>query len=317
MQQSRRLVTHRIGVEAQARGERLDLFLARRIAGVSRKKIKRALDDNRVSVDGRVVRRAGQVLVGGEQIVAEVEVDEAPPRHTLEIIFQDQTLLALNKPAGLAVHGGPGAGANALDLVRERLGANAAPILLHRLDQDTSGVLLFALDAAANRELARQFSAREVQKTYLALVSGDPPDSFVVDNHLQPKKRGRTLAVRSGGLAAQTFFTTLMRGEGFALVEARPRTGRTHQIRAHLAGEGFALLGDSLYGGPEFVALNGQTLAVARHLLHAWRLHIHHPLSGAALSLEAPIPQDFKVFPEVESVCRSLPPPHRACAPPE
>ncbi|KIH76728.1 hypothetical protein GFER_10890 [Geoalkalibacter ferrihydriticus DSM 17813] len=291
-----------MGVEALACGERLDLFLARRITGASRKKIKRALDDNRIKVNGRVVRRAGHLLAGGEQIVALVEVDESSDPQCLDVLFRDDCLLAVNKPAGLAAHGGPGGGANALDLARELLGADATPpILLHRLDQDTSGVLLFALSPAANRELARQFSAREVEKIYLALVQGAPPPCFSVQNHLKAKSRGRTLAVHSGGLAAQTNFTTLHRGTGLALVEARPRTGRTHQIRVHLAGEGFPLLGDILYGGPGFVALGGATLAVSRHLLHAWRLRVMHPRSGTLLSLEAPFPEDFKLI--LNGVC--------------
>ncbi|WP_305044384.1 RluA family pseudouridine synthase [Geoalkalibacter sp.] len=286
--------SYRLGVAAGDVGERLDLFLVRAVAGVSRKKVKQALDEGRVQVDGEVVRRAGHLLRGGEQIQALLAVDAKPAAPSLGILYQDDWLLAVDKPAGLAPHRTSGGGPNALDLAAELLGRREnPPILLHRLDQDTSGVLLLALTPEANRELARQFSDREVEKIYLALVKGSPPDAFEVSNHLKAKSRGRTVAVRSGGLAAQTSFITRHRGEGFALVEAYPRTGRTHQIRAHLAGEGYPLLGDILYGGPAFVEIDGCSIAVPRHLLHAWKLCVRHPASGLSLALQAPIPDDF------------------------
>ncbi|WP_305043494.1 RluA family pseudouridine synthase [Geoalkalibacter sp.] len=296
-EQAARPLPHRLSVAASAAGERLDLFLARSIAGTSRKKVKQALDEGRVRVDGQVRRRAGHLLRGGEKILALVAVDEPQALPRLAVLYQDDWLLAVNKPAGLPSHRTSGGGPNAQDLAAAVLGRHDnPPILLHRLDQDTSGVLLLALTAEANRELARQFSAREVEKFYLALVAGHPPATFAVSNHLKAKSRGRTIAVRSGGLAAQTSFSTRERGDNFALVEARPRTGRTHQIRAHLAGEGYPLLGDVLYGGPAFVEIGGRCVAVARHLLHAWKLNVRHPVSGLELALEAPIPLDFKLF---------------------
>ena len=198
------------------------------------------------------------------------------------------------KPAGMSSHPTGSGRPDALSAVTELLGPGApAPILLHRLDVDTTGVLLFAFGAAANRELARQFAGREVKKTYLALVEGSPPESFRVENHLRARGGERTVAVAAGGQRAETDFRTLGRGSGYALVEARPHTGRTHQIRAHLAGEGYPLFGDRLYGGPATLAFADCRLAFVRHLLHAFRLIVRHPASGALLMLEAPLPDDF------------------------
>jgi 23S rRNA pseudouridine1911/1915/1917 synthase len=175
-------------------------------------------------------------------------------------------------------------------------GGRAHPILLHRLDADTTGLLLFALTREANLSLSRQFSAHQIKKTYLALVSGSPPEHFMVSNHLKAGVRGRTMAVASGGLAAQTDFSTLASHDGVALVAAQPRTGRTHQIRAHLAGCGYPLLGDPLYGGQTSLQLASGRVAVPRHLLHAHSLLLMHPQSQQEQVLAAPLPEDFLFF---------------------
>ncbi len=282
------------------RGERLDVFIARSLAAVSRKTVKRALDAGQVFVDGKVVRRAGLLLAGSETI--SLTLDHPAPESPLplpEVLFCDEELLAIDKPPGLPSHPTAAGGANALDLVRGYLreqGREELPILLHRLDVDTSGVLLFALTAAANRALYRQMAGRKVEKTYLCLATGDPPEFLRVENQLKAGVRGRTVAIQSGGKRAMTEFRVLERGAGISLVEARPRTGRTHQIRAHLAGEGFPLLGDRLYGGPVSVTLQGEPVTARRHLLHAFRLAFRHPGTGERTIIEAPLPEDFKPF---------------------
>jgi RluA family pseudouridine synthase len=283
-------------VEAGAQGTRLDTWLVAALPGVTRKAVKRALDEGAVFIDGSTVQRAGWLLRGGEHIAITLEAAIIEkPAVQLSVIYRDDYLLAVDKPAGLPAHPTVAGGANALDLVRD-LPGTGAPILLHRLDANTTGVLLFALTAETNRELARQFAERELEKVYLALVAGEPPDSFQVSNYLRAGVRGRTVVARSGGQAAHTEFRTVQRRPGFALIEARPHTGRTHQIRVHLAGEGYPLLGDSLYGGPVQMQAGAQRLAVRRHLLHAWQLRIEHPADGRSLILEAPVPADFQPF---------------------
>ncbi|MBE0598344.1 MAG: RluA family pseudouridine synthase [Desulfuromonadales bacterium] len=286
-------------VDGPAAGERLDRFLAR-LLGAPRKAIKKALDGGQVFVDGRTVRRAGELLNGGETIRITLEEASPPaPSPQPELLYQDEELLALAKPPRLPSHPTVAGGANALDWVRAFLGRQgraAAPILLHRLDADTSGVLLLALTTEANRALAAAFADREVEKVYLALVAGTPPDDFAVSNFLRPGRRGRIEAVRAGGQPAETLFRTLARQDGLALVEARPQTGRTHQIRVHLAGAGYPILGDRHYGGATAVSIAGGVLPVPRHLLHAWKLGFRHPASGERVVLEAPLPPDFEPF---------------------
>ncbi len=287
--------------DSRARGERLDLFLVRALPGVSRKAVKKALDGGQVFVDGRVAGRASHLLRGTETI--RITLDR-PPRmvqaaEEVGIVYRDPSLLAINKPAGMDSHPTGSGRPSALGWVTALLqgeGTAGDPILLHRLDVDTSGLLLFALTPAANRDLARQFAQREIRKTYLALVAGSPPASFRVANHLKAAARGRTQAVMAGGRRAETDFLTLGRSAGVALVEARPQTGRTHQIRTHLAGKGFPLLGDELYGGPPAIRLGGENRRVARHLLHALRLRFRHPVTGRTLLLEAPLPADFALI---------------------
>lgn len=293
--------------DASAASERLDLFIARSLSGVSRKAVKKALDAGQVFVDGRTERRAGQLLRGSETVSVTLDLPEPlPPAPELPILYRDEQLLAVDKPAGLPAHPTVAGRPNALSLVTELLageGVSAPPILLHRLDADTTGVLLFALTDAANRELSRQFAGREVEKVYLALTAGAPPDSFRVENHLKAGVRGRTVAVASGGQPAETIFRVLKMSTpplskggagGVALVEARPKTGRTHQIRTHLAGAGFPILGDTLYGGPRLIEPGGARLHIRRHLLHAFRLTFRHPSSAETVTVEAPIPDDFK-----------------------
>lgn len=280
-----------------ATGERLDLFLSRAIEGVSRKAVKKALDRGQVFVNGRSGCRAGYLLKGGETIMLTIEVPvAAEPEFVCEVLYRDADMLAIAKPPRLPSHPTVEGRPNALDLVRNYLrseGSSEEPILLHRLDVGTSGLLLFALNREANLSLYRQFCEREVQKTYLALVQGRPPETFEVRNYLKANVRGRTLAVSSGGQFALTDLRRLGQQGDIALMEARPHTGRTHQIRTHLAGEGYPLLGDVLYGGPEIVQIGAERFRVDRALLHACKLELRHPKSNKRLELVSEFPEDF------------------------
>lgn len=285
----------------ESSGQRLDLFLSGALPGVSRKMVKTALDAGMVFVDEQVQRRAGFLLQGGERI--QVTLPCPKPKiveHKLTELYRDEWLLAIDKPAGLPCHPTQPGRDDVLSLISARLskeGHRQPPVLLHRLDVETSGVLLFALNGEGNRALSQQFAHRQMEKIYLAVASGQPPVEFTVHNRLREGRRGCMVGVEApAGQEALTDFRVLARREGLALVEARPHTGRTHQIRVHLAEAGFPLLGDRLYGGPTGVSVNGRMLAVDRCLLHAARLNFRHPKDDRPVLLTAPLPEEFSPF---------------------
>jgi 23S rRNA pseudouridine1911/1915/1917 synthase len=220
------------------------------------------------------------------------------------ILLEDEHLVAVDKPWGMPsqpTHD-PTRESVVVSLeawMRRRDQRPAGLKLAHRLDRDTSGVLVLGRTADAIAALGKAFAARGAQKGYLALVRdrGAPHESrFTVDNHLAASKRlgGLTLMqpVRSGGDHAITDFELLARGDGFAWVVAHPHTGRMHQIRAHLSGVGLPILGDLAYGGPS----SAGGVPAMRCLLHAWRLSLRHPLTGASMRLEARVPDDMARF---------------------
>ncbi len=211
------------------------------------------------------------------------------------ILFEDAFLIAINKPAGYPCHATRDRARDHVEaglqrFLFERDGIAPDMTLQHRLDRDTSGVLLFAKNAAVNEPLNRAFRERQVQKVYLAVSApqgkAKGATQWTVDNFLARDKHNphRMTAVLSGGDAAQTDFTRLAGNGERVLVEARPKTGRTHQIRVHLAQSGLPIWGDVVYGGP----------AADRVLLHAWKLQLTHPISGEALVLAAPKPKPFR-----------------------
>ncbi len=207
---------------------------------------------------------------------------------SLEILHQDEWLLAVNKPAGLAVIP-EGWDAQAPHL-RGLLEAEYGPVwVVHRLDKTTSGLILFARDAETHRALNALFEQRQVEKTYHALLA--PPPDWETRTARHPLRanvgrKHRTVPDRKRGKAAVTAFRVLRRFRAAALVEARPHTGRTHQIRAHAAALGVPILGDERYGAAPTPLIN-------RPALHAFQLMLRHPASGALLRLEAPYPADF------------------------
>ena len=282
-------------------GERLDVFLAARLEGTSRARARRMIDGGGVRVDGRR-RAAGFRLKAGMRVT----VQESPPVPRppaalaqdipVNVVHEDAALLIVDKPAGMAVH--PGAGrpdstlVNALLGMDKRLSAagNDAlrPGIVHRLDKDTSGLLMVAKTDAAHAALSEQLQARTVEKVYLALTAGTPrPARAAIDAPIgrDPRDR-RKMAVTDGGRESLTRYSVLRSGGGRALVEVRPKTGRTHQIRVHLAAIGHPVVGDALYGAAD--------AELGRHFLHAARLGFRHPATGEWASFESALPSELE-----------------------
>jgi 23S rRNA pseudouridine1911/1915/1917 synthase len=289
-------------VEGPAAAGRFDLAVAA-VAGISRAHAQRLISDGRALVEGRRAR-ASDRLGGGERISGELS---APPDETLvpediplRIAYDDATMLIVDKPAGLVVH--PSAGHATGTLVHALLGRARArgevlgsiagverPGIVHRLDKDTSGLLLVAKTDAAQASLMRQFGDRSIAKEYLALVRGDAPairGRVEAPIGRDPADRQR-MAVTSGGRDAITEYEVLATGGGYSLLALRPLTGRTHQIRAHLAYLHLPIAGDMRYGGG--VGPGG----LERQFLHAARLRLARPLDDATLDAWSELPADL------------------------
>ncbi len=278
----------------QDEGERLDRFIAAR-GGISRGEARRALDAGGVFLDGRRCKVAGRTVRSGQRVVVNLaeggrEAALAQPLERARLLYADAELAAVDKPAGVPAQPTLTSDRGTLpELVSALLGTPVT--LVHRLDRETSGVTVFARSAAAAAALSEAFRAGGPEKTYLALCARPPaPSDGRVDAPLgKDPARAGLRRVDPHGDAAATRYRTLRTGPGAALVEASPETGRTHQIRVHLAHLGAPLLGDARYGGPRRVG----ELAIPRVMLHARTLRLVHPATGAPLVLEAPVPEDF------------------------
>ncbi len=301
----------RLIVEAGAEGERLDRWLSGRFPSESRARIQSLVTSECIRLDGRAARSSARLRAG--QLV---EVDwPAPAAATpaaedipLRIVHEDSRLLVLDKPAGLVVH--PGAGSPAGTLVNALLhhirdlsgiGGVLRPGIVHRLDRGTSGLMVVAKDDETHRSLARQFADRRVEKEYLALVLGVPDRregtiDAAIGRHPVERKR---MAVRpEGGRPARTVYAVVEIFDGAALLRVRIHTGRTHQIRVHLASLGHPVAGDALYGGTRTpgsrrTAARDALRSLARPALHAARLAFEHPGTGERLVFESPLPSDI------------------------
>lgn len=288
---------------------RLDLLLHARYPRVSRSALRRLIEAGEITVDGQPVKpahtpRAGQVIAvhWPEARPARAQPEAIP----LEVLYEDEHLLVLNKPAGLVVH--PSAGHETHTLVNALLhhcqgrlsgvGGVARPGIVHRLDKETSGCLVVAKSDAAHLGLAAQFAQRQVHKCYEALVCGHVAREAgdiraAISRH--PSHRKRMAVTDAGGREAWTSYRVLDRLHGATWVEARLHTGRTHQIRVHFLHLGHPLVGDLTYGARpnrRLAELTGYT--APRLLLHARSLEFTHPCTGAELAFEAPLPEDFR-----------------------
>ena len=306
---------------AQA-GARLDQFLAQGL-GWSRARLQKLLKAGLVTVNG-APKAASYKVRAGEAVTVQVPEPApsplAPEPLALEIIYEDRDLLVINKPPGQVVH--PGAGHRGGTLLNallhhcpelKEIGEVSRPGLVHRLDKDTSGLLVVAKTALAHQSLVGQFAARETHKKYLALVWGRLPEvEGRIDKDIgrHPSQRHKMTAHPRRGKAAVTRWRVLREFPGpLTLVELSPETGRTHQLRVHLASLGHPVLGDATYGGGVSRLAGAPKLRslkplVHRQLLHAWRLEVTHPRTGERLSWEAPLPEDFqKIMDKLGRMC--------------
>lgn len=323
-----------ITVEARAHGWRLDHYLSRLFANHSRAQLQRAIDAGTIKLNGLTARSSRRLRVNDRIWVELPDAEEAtiPPEDIpLDVLYEDEALIVVNKAANMVVHPGRGnyrgtlAGAlqfhfNQLSDVAGRL----RPGIVHRLDRDTSGVILIAKDNQVHQKLSAQFERREVSKEYRALVRGVPEmTSDYIRTHMcvHPRIREKMIVCPEGGNAreAVTFYKTAeVFDRRFALMELFPRTGRTHQLRVHMQHIGTPILADKLYTGQQsfrrsdYSGSDGNSptesesesstvehapdtdLLIARQALHAFRLTIRHPLSGKEMQFEAPFRDDFE-----------------------
>jgi 23S rRNA pseudouridine1911/1915/1917 synthase len=309
---------HRFLVAPEHAGARLDRYLAARLPELSRTRIQELIDEGRVRVNGSSARRSHRVSPG-EAIEAEVlqrpPLQAVPEDIPVEILYEDEDLVVVNKPAGMVVHAGAGAARGTLvNALLHRLGklstAGGAlrPGIVHRLDRGTSGALVVARNDAAHRQLAEQFRARRVAKTYVALVHGAlDRDAGTIGLPIARdlRRRTRMTARRREGREARTDWRVLARLDGFTLVEVDLRTGRTHQIRTHFSALGHPVVGDTLYGAPRQARAGQQALPpLGRSFLHAVRIGFLHPCRAAPMEVRAPLPAELREY--LERLAKAL-----------
>jgi len=315
--------------------QRLDRFLASQLPDISRARIQELIDQQLVRVNGKAAK-ASLKLRGGENIEITGEAQRPPLRAIaeeipLDIVYEDDDLAIVNKPAGMMVHAGAGATEDARNrgtLVNallhrfatlSRTGGELRPGIVHRLDRGTSGLIVVAKNDLAHRRLAEQFAQREVKKTYLTLVHGWPKQDrgtveAVIARDLA--RRTRMTTRRSAGRQAVTHYLVRERFDTpwgkFALLEVKIETGRTHQIRVHLSSLGLPVVGDTLYGAPRQLKSTGRKAATSappdippRNFLHAAAIELLHPTKGTPLALERPLPPELQGF--LQALRRSTP----------
>jgi 23S rRNA pseudouridine1911/1915/1917 synthase len=325
-----------IEVPADAAGQRLDQFLAAQLDGVSRSRVQMLMDQGDVLVNGEL-EKASMKLRGGEQIVISGEPRPTPLKATaedipLDVVYEDGDLAVVNKPAGMMVHAGSGQNEDARSkgtLVNALLfrfrklsatGGDLRPGIVHRLDKDTSGLIVVAKNDRAHAALGEMFSTRQIRKTYIALVQGTVErDRGTINAGIarDPVRRTRmTTHPHDNARSAVSHYEVVRRLSNrfgkFTLVRVRIETGRTHQIRVHMASIGHPVVGDTLYGGAgqltdQVVAQAAQSkaarrkaeperLRLGRNFLHAAKLEFPHPKTGKLLQLEAPLPAELDEF---------------------
>jgi 23S rRNA pseudouridine1911/1915/1917 synthase len=308
-----------ISVVSEDAGKRLDQFLSARLETVSRARVQEMIAEGKVLVND-APSKASLKLRGGERISVLGEAQRAPLKAVaeeipLDIVYEDDDLAVINKPAGMMVH----AGAGSTDDARNRgtlvnallhhlkilsgVGGELRPGIVHRLDKETSGLIVVAKNDAAHRKLSAQFAAREVKKKYAALVHGwVKKDSGTLTQSISRDRVRRTrMTTRiEGGRTAVTHYRVVRRLDTkfgkFTLLDIKIDTGRTHQIRVHLSAMGHPVVGDTMYGAPRQARGKNAVIGLERNFLHAAELQFQHPRSGEMFALKSELPDELQAF---------------------
>jgi 23S rRNA pseudouridine1911/1915/1917 synthase len=299
-------------VEGEDAGVRLDRFLASQLPEMSRSHVQTLIDEGRVRVDGAAMKPSYR-LEAGDTICVEIPgppgAGVTPENIPLEVLFEDEDLAVINKPAGMIVH--PGAGGETGTLVAALLqrfgsgglsgvGGPLRPGIVHRLDKGTSGAVIVARNDAAHLKLIEEFRERRVEKTYLALLHGKvrgEAGRIELPVARDLRRRSRMTARRREGREARTDWRVRLRLDGFTLVDANLHTGRTHQIRVHFSALGAPVVGDTLYGAPRQERAGSMLLEpLGRNFLHAARVRFAHPRTGKTIDVRATLPGELKAY---------------------
>lgn len=314
-----------LSVPAEAEGQRLDLFLVSQFGGASRSAIQRAINSGDITINGKTVKPSHRISAGEEiagEIPAAPVIDAIPEEIPLEIVYEDEEIIIINKPAGMVTH--PGAGVTSGTLANglvyhfnqiahqpPRRGGSSRPGIVHRLDVGTSGLIVVAKTDRAHLNLAEQFESRLVLKSYTALVYGIlKEDSGKIEAPIGRDPRSRVkMAVTPNGRQALTLYRVAKRFDQFTLLDVEIKTGRTHQIRVHLAYINHPIVGDTTYDAGRVNSIKDARLRAAitklgRPFLHAARLSFAHPLSGETMEFTAPLPNELRLFLDLVSTTR-------------
>lgn len=299
----KKMTIEKINLIVNQKCERLDLYLAQQLAEISRSQLQKLIEQGYVTVNQQICLQKKRKLQLGDQLKIEIPppqpLDLEPENINLDILYEDDQLILINKPAGLVVH--PSAGheggtlVNALLYHCDRLagiGGVERPGIVHRLDKDTTGVLVVAKTDLAHQSLQAQIKAKTAQREYLGLVYGNPKtETGTIDQPIgrHPSDRKKMAVIPVGGRKAVTHWTIKERLGNYTLIHFQLETGRTHQIRVHSSFMGHPIVGDPLYSGGKNLKIN-----LSGQVLHAWRLTLTHPVTGEILQAIAPLPPEFE-----------------------